>query len=146
MIKRELIFKGIEEQLRRLLETGAVARFERGLRHIDDVQPEDMPALFMVCANQRVERQAPGGPSKYNLPLQLYVYTSARENEGAQVVLNNVLDAIETIFETTHQHPTTRFGLPGVTSIRIEGEIQTDEGALIDRAAAVVPVSILAAG
>lgn len=119
--------------------------FSRKLAHINDVAPEMMPYCAMVCRSQRVE-QTQHTPPKYTLPVDLYVYVTSQGTDNVpQTTLNNCLDAIDAVLAKVNVFPETNLGLGNVKHVRVQGEIQTDEGTLGDFAVAVVPIEIIAA-
>jgi len=142
-INREAIHTALYAQLQTV--SGAVT-VTRKLRHPNEVEPEEMPYIAMVCKSQHVTQQQ-HRPKVYTLPVDLYVYVSTKGSDDVtQVLLNQTLDAIDRALEAPHNHPAQTLGVPQVIHVRVEGEIQTDEGTLGEIAVAVVPVEIIAAG
>lgn len=124
-----------------------------------DVDNERQPALFMAQAGESAVR-VKGFPTKWTFAVKLYLYCRA-ENDQAPVgpVMNPLLDAITSLIETkaapTNLDPLARrallpnetntLGIAGVSHCWIEGNIETDEGALGSQGVAIIPVSILVA-
>lgn len=119
---------------------------ERGLRHIDDVQPEEMPYLGLVNPAQ-VVRDRDTLPRIVSIEVQAFIYVSRNDTgDSAGDLLNNVLDALDRVLEPMNGFLyQTLNNTPHVLHCRIVGEISIDEGFLGDKAAAVVPIEILAA-
>jgi hypothetical protein len=136
--KREPIFDALAK---RLQAVDGIATFERKLKHWDNVPASQQPALFMAAAGQTVERQG-RGLSALTIRVQLYLYN--RNNDGTSQ--NDLLDAIDDALAPVDSEPDygvecTLGGL--VSSCRIEGEIETDEGLLGDQAVAIVPIVVV---
>lgn len=144
-ISRNVIYTALLERLRGIEGVGCV---EEGLRHIDNVQPEEMPYVgAFVPQQQRIvgERHLPG---KYILPCQLFVYVSRKDaGKHALYLLNDILDAIDRALEAPHNWPSdTLTSAPQVIHMRVEGTIDIDSAPMGESAIAVVPVVIVAAG
>lgn len=115
----------------------------RVLKHWNDVQPEQQPALFMAQARE-VPTTTTGQPSKWDLFVDVYVYARTGGSQVPGTVINPILDAIEAALPL---HPVTgkhMLDAPGVEWARIDGTIETDEGTLGDQMVAIVPIHILA--
>lgn len=144
-INREAAYLALEQRLR---AAQGVETVERTLRHIDNVQPEEMPYIGMVCLTQTRTSGTGHLPGKYLLPCSLYLYVARKETgEHAQTLLNNLLDAIDRALEAPHNNPAeTLSGTAHVQHMRVEGTIELDAAPLGEMAMAVVPVVIVAAG
>jgi hypothetical protein len=141
MMNREEIYSALWNKL------SAIEGFttkSRRLRHWNDVQKGEQPAIFMNQTGE-VAVTKTRQPTKWTLSVDVYLYA---RTDGAQTpgsVLNPLLDAVcQSINEI---HPVT--GLPtldadGVEWCRIDGRIETDEGALGDQVVAIIPVVIFA--
>jgi hypothetical protein len=120
-----------------------------------DVDKERQPALFMAQAGESALR-VKGFPAKWTISVKLYLYCHA-ENDHAPVgpVMNPLLDAIAALVQTKANPDGSRrpllpgetndLGIAGVSHCWIEGNIETDEGALGSQGVAIIPVSILVA-
>lgn len=140
MIDREAIYAAL---FARLATIPGLVTTSRVLRHWDDVQPEEQPALFQAQGAQQ-PTTVTGQATKWLLPADIYVYVRTEEGQPPSSVLNPILDAIESAFPL---HPVTgkhSLDAPGVEWARIEGAIETDEGTLGQQAVAIVPIQILA--
>lgn len=117
----------------------------RKLRHWSDVPASEQPAIFCVQGNQSAQPGDParGLPTKWTLAADIYVYARTDGNQTPGTVMNPILDAIDA--ELKPDNPMTRTQTLGglVERCWIEGDIQTDEGALGDQAVAIVPIRML---
>jgi hypothetical protein len=119
-----------------------------------ELQPEQMPALFVVQTRQTAVPQPRGLPARWTLEcdLLLYVYNGnvTQEPTGEESVvpateLNQLLDALDAALAPDPASGVQTLG--GLVShCWIEGEVQTDEGLLSPQAMAVVPVKVLVSG
>lgn len=139
-MKREPIFAAL---FARLAAVPGLVTSSRVLKHWSDVPAEQQPALFQAQTRQQPITKT-GEPSKWLLSVDVYVYARTGGGLVPSAVLNQIIDGIEAAFP---QHPVTGkhdIGVAGVEWARIEGAIETDEGALGDQAVAIVPIQILA--
>ncbi|PFH29142.1 hypothetical protein [Burkholderia sp. JKS000303] len=117
----------------------------RRLRHWNDVQPVEQPALFQVQVREN-QKPRKGIPALVTFRCELYLYVNTG-NALADVTpateLNQFMDAIEAALAPD---ALTGFQTLGgtVSHCWIEGDIVTDEGALGPQGVAVIPVNILA--
>jgi hypothetical protein len=139
-MNREEIFTALFDKLRGGTFFACVSR---KLRHIDDVRPDEMPALFMNCRNQTVE-QRQRLPAVYRLPVDLYVYVRATDDRLTQQWLNDALDDIDALLAPAYWSPAETLGVGNVAHVRVQGDIVTDEGTLGEVGIAIVPVEIIA--
>lgn len=140
MINREAIFSAL------FALVGSIAGIKtksRRMKHWDDVNAPDCPALFMAQKGQNARRQTRQPPIwEFDVDLVVYVKTDGNHAAVPSTALNNVLDSIENVF-TSSNLTDPRQTLGGlVYDCRIEGAIETDEGALGETAVAIVPVRI----
>lgn len=137
-MNREAIYAALFEKLKAV--PGLVFSSRR-LQHWSDVPAINQPALFMAQTGQSCT-QVRGMPKKWTFAAQVYVYANTSGDDAPASVLNPLLDAIEAAL--TPDIGVVCQTLGGlVEHCWIEGEIQTDEGALGDQAIAVIPISIL---
>lgn len=142
MINREAIYAAL---FTRLAAIPGLKTSSRRLKHWNDTQPEEQPALFMAQGNQ-VPNTTSGEPCKWLLAADVYVYARTNDGRAPGTVLNELLDAIEAAlplspFTGVHDN----LGRADVAWARIDGAIETDEGTLGDQAVAIVPIRVLAA-
>jgi hypothetical protein len=148
MTNREAIYLALLEKLKTAADFQTVGR--KAVLP-PELQPEQMPALFLVQTRQIAVPQPRGLPARWTLEcdLLLYVYNGSTTYEpvGKESVvpvteLNNLLDAVDAALAPD---PATGVQtLDGLVShCWIEGEVQTDEGLLNPQAMALVPVKIL---
>lgn len=123
----------------------AFASSSRRVKHWDDVNRADCPALFMVQKGQ-VATRTTKLPAYWTLDVDLIVYVKTDGDHDATpaTILNEIVDAIEAALEPAPGRSDPRQTLGGlVYDCRIEGGIDTDEGALGETAVAVIPVRIM---
>jgi hypothetical protein len=142
MIVREAIYSA-------LWELGAsaanFASANRRLRHWADVAPAEQPALFMSERGGHAAIKTLGAPIVWTLYADFYIYVHSSDPYLAPaMVLNPLLDALETALAPSPTTGVQNLGLPAMVShAYIAGKVETDEGVLGDQAIAVVPVEIL---
>jgi hypothetical protein len=117
-----------------------------------ELQPEQMPALFLVQTRQAADPHPRGLPARWTLECDLLLYVhnlnATQEATGEEAVvpatqLNYLLDALEAaVAPEPASGVQTLGGL--VSHCWIEGEVQIEEGLLSPQAMAVVPIKILA--
>lgn len=120
------------------------ATANRRLRHWGDVNPAEMPALFMSEKGAMATSKGYGLPVEYRLAVDFYVYVYSSDPYLAPAtILNPLLDALELALAPSQVTGLQQLGLEQmVRHARIEGHIQTDEGVLGDMAIAIVPVEV----
>lgn len=119
----------------------------RRMRHWSDVAPADQPALFQ-CEPRQIAQRSPGLDTVWLLPVDAYVYvnTGADRDMAPGRIMNPLLDAISAALAPDNPM-TNKCTLGGlVVHCWIEGEIETDEGALGDQGVAIIPIVIKATG
>lgn len=136
---RETAYIGLFQWLQNNLSS--FRTFTRRLKHWEDVQPEDQPALYMAVGNES-RTIVRGQPPRITLTTELWVYVKTDENPAAEV-LNPLLDEIDSALQPANDgdHVLTLGGL--VHHCWIEGDTQIFEGNLGDEAVAIIPVKML---
>ncbi len=114
----------------------------RVVKHLIDVPAEHQPALFLSPRNQSAIRRT-GLPTKWVISVLVYIYTNrGGQNVIPDIQMNAILDAVETVLAPNGGVENQTLG--GLCEYcRIEGVIETDEGALGDQSVAIVPIDIL---
>ena len=142
MSSRESIFAALFA-----LASGATgfATASRTLKSWDAVLPPDQPALFQLEGKQHAKSAYRVG-TVWTFRAELYVYVHiANTTAGADLVslLNTQVDAVVAALATPiGLDAQTLGGL--VTDVRIDGDVETDEGRLGPQAVAIIPVLITA--
>ena len=138
MISREAIYSAL---FALASNSSGFTTSSRRLRHWNDVQTEEMPALFLA-QRREVAQTSTGQPTLWRLEADLYIYVSTRGELPPGPILNEKLDAIEAALAPDNpiQNVQTLGGL--VHRCLIGGAIETDEGTLGDLAVAIVPIVI----
>ena len=113
----------------------------RKLRHWNDVQASEMPALFQAQGKQ-VPLQETNLLTRWELHGSFWIYVSTLDKASPGPVLNPIVDAIATMLAPgpggRHQ---TLGGL--VHYARLEGESTVSEGTLGDKEVVKIPFKIL---
>lgn len=126
----------------RLRGAASFVTVSRKLRHWSDVPAEDQPALFMAQGNGGMLSRERGQPARLVMRARAWVYARTIGDRDPATVLNELLDAITDALEPDpHPGVQTLGGL--VHHCWIDGEIETDEGALGDQAVAIVPITLI---
>lgn len=118
----------------------------RRLRPFDEVDPGQMPALFMLQKPETQERGAIGLPAKRTMHFEFWLYTSDPQSDDTIPAqqMNVMTDAIEAALapdDITRQNCTLG-GL--VATARIDGSVEYYENALNDgKSVTVIPVAVL---
>lgn len=121
---------------------GPFVTVARRLRTLDDVNDPELPALFVTVGKQ-TRKVAPGVPARRTLTANLFVYAnSADPHVASGIQLNGLLDAIEASLAPAAAFVQQTLG--GVVAHAwIEGVIEIYEAVKTNRAAAMVPVTML---
>lgn len=142
MKNREAIYSALYARMQNI---AGITTTSRKLRHWSDVGASEQPAIFCVQGNQNAQPGEPvrGVPTKWILSADVYVYVRTDGDQVPGTVMNPIIDAIDAIMQPDNvmQKTQTLGGL--VERCWIEGDIQTDEGALGDQAVAIVPIRML---
>jgi len=140
MIEREPIYAATFDLA---CQAGTFLTMSRKLQHWSDVPANQRPALFMAQSNSvALAPTALGQPTRWMLPVKLYIYLSTKGADSPGEVANPIMDALDAIFAP---HPAKGIQTLGglVQWARIEGTIETAEGTLGDDEVIIVPVNIL---
>lgn len=141
MINREPIYTALYELFRPIKNFRTVSR---RMKLWTELQPGQMPALFMVQGN--AEAQQKGGlPTLWVLDVSLILYTyQADENASPMPAMNDLLDGVEAAL-APDDPISNRLTLGGLVShVWIEGTVEVYEGAIASHTVAIVPLRILA--
>lgn len=116
----------------------------RRLMHWSDVSYADTPVMYLVRHSES-NQKARGLTDRWTLNFHIYVYViTANDIESVPAMLMNpILDSIQAMFEPDDMtnYALTLDGL--VSHVAIQGEIETDEGLLGDKAVSIIPVEVL---
>ena len=130
-------------------ETGRVVGLKtssRRARSFDQVDPQQMPALFMVLRPETQERGAIGLPAKRTLHFEFWMYTADPQADSVIPMqqLLTMVDALEAALAPDNQL-TGNLNLGGlVATARIDGSVEYYESVTNDgKSIAVVPVAVL---
>ena len=142
MISREPIYAAL---FARLAAAAGFVTAERRLRHWSDVAPPEQPALFQYQKGETAAVKALGAPTVWTLRVELHLYAHSSDPHLAPAaILNPLIDAVEAALAPNTATGIQDLGLPAmVHHAYIAGKVATNEGALGDQAAAIVPVEIL---
>lgn len=125
--------------------TPGIRTASRRLKMWTEVAPADQPAIFTVQRHEtsKVTTRMPTIHELY-VDIVLYGNNGGQDQSGVapMSILNPIVDAIEAkLLPSAGAMEQTLGGL--VERCRIDGDIQTDEGALGDQAVVIIPVTIL---
>ncbi len=128
-----------------LLQTLQGAPFQlidRKLQLLEAINSPQMPALFMTVNKQTVATR-PGVPPRRTLRANVFIMVeSADANIASGIVLNNLIDQVEAALAPTLFQPQQTLG--GIVAHAwIEGTIDIYEAIKTQRAAALIPVTML---
>jgi len=117
----------------------------RRLRSYDQVDPSQMPALFMVQLPESQERDVLGLPAKRIMNFEFWLYTCDPQVDSVIPAqqLNNFVDAVEAALSPS---PLTGVQNLGglVQSCRIDGSVEYYENVTSDgKSIAAIPVAVL---
>jgi hypothetical protein len=114
----------------------------RRLRFIDEVNPGEFPAIFLVWHSDLVQDDNYAG-SIVGMMFEAWVYVDS----GADVTIEPVKDVVaivDALHNAIHLSSGLKQTLGGlVESCRIVGEIKTDGGTLGGKSLAIVPIKVL---
>lgn len=138
---RETIYAAVFNILNGLV---AFATRSRDLKHWVDVSANLQPAVYMNQTGESANTVT-GSPTKWTLRLDVYIYARVQSDQNPGAVLNPLIDAVCNALNVVHPITgRTNLGIAGVEWVRVEGNIETDEGSLGEQAVAIIPVIIYA--
>lgn len=114
----------------------------RKVKHWSEVEPVDQPSLFMLQRKENASTTT-NMPTKWTLKIEIimYAHTNGDPLIIPSSVLNPLIDQIVSKFEPNDAlGEQTLGGL--VTRCRVDGDIETDEGALGDQGVVIIPITI----
>ena len=112
----------------------------RKLKHWEDVQQSEMPALFMAQGAQVAHIQT-NLPTIWELDVTLWLYVGTQDASSPGEVANPIMDAITGMLAWVPS--ITKQTLGGLVHYaRIEGTIETSEGTLGNTEVLRIPVKI----
>jgi hypothetical protein len=114
----------------------------RKLQPLDDVAGVQMPALFLTVDRQMVVVR-PGLPPRRTLRASVFLYVSSPDpNVASGTLINPLIDLVETTLAPFPSLPQQTLG--GVVQHAwIEGTIDVYEAVKTQRAAALIPITML---
>lgn len=120
----------------------------RRLRHFSEVDPTEMPAIFLGVDNATADQER-GRKASWDLKFSVYVYCHEAAAIGPSSALNGIVDAIDAALQITGAEfkPGQTFGpttLGGLVSHAWMTTVETDEGSLGDLGVAVCSIEVLA--
>lgn len=141
---RETIYGGLFSLTQTALNGLDFKTMSRRSRLWTDVSPEEMPALFMRQVKE-VSIKERGTPPKRELhvDLILYVYAGPEPDALADPLINAALDRIDKMFPSLGP-VVQNMNIPGVSEVRIVGDIEMGDGQISGQGIAIVPIVIVA--
>lgn len=145
-VPRETIFAALLTKAQTAVLNGnpAFVTSSRKFRSWDEVNPVEMPALFIASGNQNAMQQAQYGDIKWRIRALAWIY--CMHSPDSETIpgtdLNYLLDAFEEALKPTVPGRQTLGGL--VTHAYIDGEIMISEGSLPNdtKSVALIPITI----
>ena len=117
----------------------------RRLRSYDQVDPDQMPALFQTQRPETQERSVVGLPAKRTMWFEIWLYTCDPQEDSIIPIqqLNKMVDAIEAALDPNQLTGAQTLGNK-VTSARIDGSVEYYENVTTDgKSIAVIPIAVL---
>lgn len=125
---------------------GQFVKTGRLLKHVEDVSPAEMPALFMIQRGEAWQRVDAGRGvlRKRTLNAALIFYVNASSGAGVlpATLMNNAMDTLDDLFNNATRVQTLG-GLVEWVHCPADGAVTYYEGLLQDKSPVVVPISIL---
>lgn len=119
----------------------------RSWRHVDEVAPQEMPALFQVEMPETAKQER-GRPTIWHWPVDVFLYAHAQAAEQQSYtdvisLLNNLIDAALAAIAPAYDGRATLGGL--VDDVRVVGTLEKFEGRIDSgrRAVAIIPLVII---
>ena len=119
----------------------------RSWRHVDEVAPQEMPALFQVELTETAKQEY-RKPVLWHWPVDVIIYAhamAAEQQNYTDVVslLNTLIDAALAAIAPPYDGAQTLGGL--VTDVRVNGRLEKFEGRIDSgrRAVAIIPLEII---
>lgn len=141
-IIRETYYAALFTLLSTLKTNATVTTCDRRVRLIEEMQPAELPALFMAVGKQRTVQSKNQEPKRW-LGATVFLYAAnPDQHTSADVALNGLLDALEAVIVPSDAFVTQTLG-GLVHSCWIEGETEVFPGPYGERAAAIVPIEML---
>ena len=126
----------------KLQGVAGVVTVSRKLDLLENVPPPNMPALYVTLGNQTVVTKV-GFPPKRTLRANVFLYVAAADASVASgALLNPLLDAIEAALAPAAPQVQQTLG-GAVAHAWIEGTIDVYEAVKTQRAAALIPITML---
>jgi hypothetical protein len=91
VITRDPIHQALFDKIK--LTAGLVTT-DRVLRHWNDVEHHDQPALFLAGGNESAQASL-GRPTRWSLTAKAYIYARTETGTVPATILNGLIDAIE---------------------------------------------------
>lgn len=166
--QREDIFSALYTRLS-TAKIGTAPAFRCTSRVFQDwmeTPPPEQPAMFLIKGNERVVEQRYRLPPKWALEAMLFIYCKNNVEPGnipPSTQLNALLTAVEQVLQwqpadlaSSSDRPTTDAQVQGYTwhttlgglvdYAAIEGTVEIFEGATIEHAEAIVPITMYGSG
>ena len=144
---RETIYSTIFAALKGAVDGLNFVTVSRKFKLWSDVPPAEQPALFFNQIRENASMgsaTAPGPPNMVvlNIDVVIYVFAGQGPEDTPAPLMNSAIDAIEKLFPPPPRKPETLV-IPGVSSIRVFGDIEYREGTT-GQGIAIVPLKVIA--
>lgn len=144
-MNREEIFGALFAKLEAIRVAGAVVTASRRLRHIEDVSPSEMPAVFQVQQDEAWNARN-HLPTVKTFTVDWWMYVHEPDTTlPASIKLNNLMDSLDAALG--QEGPGLDLETLGgsVYNAKFHGAVEIYEGILGDRAMAILPIRIVKA-
>lgn len=142
-LNREAVYGAVFAKLSGI---AGVTTASRRLRHIEEMQQEEFPAVFQVQQDESWDGKV-NLPTKKTFNVEWWVYVGEPDLALApSTKLNAFLDTIDELFGSGGSSGLSVDTLGGlVFNATINGKIEIIEGVLGDRALAIIPIRVVKA-
>lgn len=140
---REAIYSALWDLVTADPRIGAVFRtLSRYEIHFDQVDPNNMPALFLYQTGEDWLRPGKGIPPKRTLRSHFVCYTNTTAPEQLpSTAINTLMDVLDAVLTPYDGSVVTLGGL--IEHVYIEGEVVMAEGLLQPKSIIIVPITML---
>lgn len=119
----------------------------RLLKHIADVDYNDMPAFYQVQVRETPHANVSGIPQRWTLHAEWWIYVGigADDTTPPSTLLNPLVDAIQAALKPKVQGDRVTLNVAGVYQVLPDGAVEHDNGFLGPKTYAIIPVAVTTA-
>lgn len=128
----------------RMTEVSGVLTSGRKVRHYDDVQPVEQPALFIEQVSSDIQSR-PNGPGKQTLKANVILYAWSDSDLGPMPIINGLVDQVEGLMKRypTEPAPSQTTTLSGTVASAQVVNVEYAGGNLGNQGVAIVSIEML---